>query len=68
MPKGGEGMAPGSSSGNRFGRASKEGAAPEGANPFAAPPPSYQDEMAQMIAAKKQVEAGGYTRPLSNSA
>lgn len=37
---------------NYFGRAAKEGAAPAGANPFAAPPPSAEDDWAAQIAGK----------------
>ena len=49
VPTGGE---------NYFGRASKEGAAPVGANPFAMPAPSADDDWMREIAeAKRMVEA-----------
>ena len=42
---------------NYFGRAAKEGAAPEGANPFAMPAPAADDDWAREIAeAKRMVE------------
>ena len=45
---------------NYFGRAAKEGAAPVGANPFAAPPPSAQFDMASEIAGEEEKE--GFSR------
>ena len=48
---------PAGSGENYFGRAAKEGAAPEGANPFAAAAAPADDWMAEIEAAKKQVEA-----------
>ena len=41
---------------NYFGRAAKEGAAPEGANPFASAPAAEDDWASQIAEAKRQVE------------